>query len=97
MAKSEHIEIAAKGAEAIAIWRMACPNETLDLSGADLRRFDFTHAVLNGANMRGARLEWTDLRWADLVGCDLSDAILRQSLRRFVSTKNCCWYCRKTP
>lgn len=76
MANREHLEIVAKGAEAIAIWRKTCPGETLDLSGADLRRFDLTHAVLNGADMRGACLEWTDFRWADLIGANLDDSVM---------------------
>lgn len=36
MANPEHVEVAKRGAAAIASWRQKSPGESLDLSGADL-------------------------------------------------------------
>ncbi len=71
MADPEHIEIVRQGAEAIAAWRRAHPDQRLDLGGADLGGAD-----LGGANLRRAYLSGANLGGADLGGADLEVANL---------------------
>ena len=61
MANPEHVKVAQQGAVAIAAWRREHPEETLDLSGANL-----SWADLSGADLREANLGGADLRGADL-------------------------------
>ena len=53
-------------------WRLAHPNEEVDLSGADLSQRNLSGAMLNGAN-----LSLTMLKFANLSGANLSRANLR--------------------
>ncbi|MFA6147974.1 MAG: toll/interleukin-1 receptor domain-containing protein [bacterium] len=76
MANDEHVSIALKGAEAIAVWRSGRPDAQLDLSGAALRRVELVRANLNGADLRGTNFEWADFRWADAIGADFSGSNL---------------------
>ncbi|MBW2737669.1 MAG: restriction endonuclease [Deltaproteobacteria bacterium] len=76
MANEEHIKIAKRGSESIEQWYKENVGITLDLSNANLRRFDFTYANLNGANLKGANLQWADFRWADLIKSDLTETNL---------------------
>ena len=76
MANEEHIKIAKRGCESIEQWYKENVGITLDLSNANLRRFDFTYANLNGANLKGANLQWADFRWADLIKSDLTETNL---------------------
>ena len=92
MANDEHVEIAKRGAEAIAKWRMEHPEMRLDLQDADLKEVNlrganlfsakFFGADLSGADLRSARLKRADLAAANLTsanlsGADLSIAILQ--------------------
>ena len=62
MANADHIELVKQGAEAIAAWREAHPNERLDLQKADLDGLNLRRANLQGANLQEARLQEADLQ-----------------------------------
>ncbi len=67
----ELMERAGRGVvEAILEWRDDFPQDQLDLSGADLQRFDLT----------GANLKWADLSHAKMKKCRLSGANLTQAV-----------------
>jgi uncharacterized protein YjbI with pentapeptide repeats len=74
MAHPEHVALIKQGAEALAAWREAHPDERLDLDQADLE----------GVDLRGAPLQQARLREAYLVAADLSGAHLQQA--RLVKT-----------
>jgi hypothetical protein len=81
MANPEHVEIAKRGAHAVAEWRRDHPKERLDLNeaylgGADLHYHDFIGAYLIGADLRGADLTAAHLAGAILSFTDLSAALL---------------------
>jgi hypothetical protein len=89
MANAEHVELARKGARAIAEWRRANPGVRLDLSGANLAGADLSganlagtdlsNADLSGANLSGSILGWANLISTDLSGADLSGAMLHMA------------------
>ena len=67
MANPEHVAIVKQGAAAISEWRSRNPEDTLDLTYADL-----SDASLSRARLAGAYLYWTNLARADLSQADLS-------------------------
>ncbi|MCK4726475.1 MAG: pentapeptide repeat-containing protein [Anaerolineales bacterium] len=75
----DHIDIALRGAEAVAKWRKKHPGLALVLRGANLRRADFVRMDLTDADLSEANLEWADLRWSDLIGANLSGAYLERA------------------
>jgi len=91
MANPEHLEILKQGVEQWNKWREEHPDVVPDLSeahlsGAILRRVDFSQADLRRANLRGANLWRAHFRGAnltgaylhgtDLIGANLSEANL---------------------
>jgi hypothetical protein len=81
MANPEHLEVARRGAAAIAVWQRRNPGASLDLGGADLSEAnlleaDLSIADLAGADLSGANLSGADLTWADLTGADVRRANL---------------------
>ena len=79
MANPEHMALVRKGAEAIAEWRRAHPDERLDLSGADLGHANLSGAQLWQADLSDAVLSDADLSRADLGGANLSKANLSRA------------------
>jgi len=82
MADPAHLEIAKKGAKAVARWGDSHFGDSMDLSEAELseaklREADLRKANLIGANLTGANLGWAILCWADLSGAHLTGADLR--------------------
>ncbi len=71
MADPAHLEIAKKGAKAIALWRLSHHGEGMDLFEADL-----SGAILIEADLIGAILMVADLSGANLSGANLSRANL---------------------
>jgi hypothetical protein len=56
-------------------WNCADANlQMVDMSGADMRGFDFTRANLQGANLSGAIMRNAKFTEANLKGADLSEA-----------------------
>lgn len=85
MANPEHVEIAKKGRDAIAAWRVQNPIEPLDLSGADLCELNLCEADLHEADLHGTDLRKADLSEANLISAnlyyaDLSEANLREAV-----------------
>lgn len=81
MANAEHVEVVRQGAAVIAEWRLAHPEEGLDLRRADLNRTDLSTAILYAADLRDADLRYaifhrSVLSEADLRGANLSKANL---------------------
>ena len=74
MANPDHVKIVRKGADAIAKWRRQHPNESFDLSEADLRKEDLSRRDLKNADLWCARLEWTDLTGTQLQNATLTEA-----------------------
>ncbi len=86
MANPEHLKILKQGVEAWNRWREEKPDQSIDLSGADLREAKLkgaelwsaklVEADLSGADLRRAILEGAELRGANFVDADLSGANL---------------------
>jgi pentapeptide repeat protein len=78
MADAEHLEVLREGRKHWNQWQEErLPDQTADLSGADLRgvnlfQYDLAWADLSGADLRGAHLERVDLDGAQLVGAKLA-------------------------
>lgn len=80
MAKSEHLQMLARGEEAWTRWREEYPDERPDFSGADLRKRMLRRFDLSGSNLSGADLRDTNLRRADLSGANLDGAKFHRAL-----------------
>lgn len=76
MANREHIEILKQGANAIDKWRQVNPKSRLNLTNADLFRFNLRRADLSYADMTNATLSEADLRKANLSNAKLSHTIM---------------------
>jgi hypothetical protein len=84
MANPEHLEILHKGVKEWNSWRKKFPKTTVDLSGADLRRFDLEYAdemrstwkIANFSNidLTAARLHYANLSGVRLNGANFSGA-----------------------
>jgi len=90
MANPEHVEIARRGAIAIAEWQKANIEVPFDLRGADLQRArlrgsNLSSANMAGANLRKAELQFVNLSGANLIGADLDMAKLYSA--SFVRTR----------
>ena len=94
MANQEHLDILKKGVEEWNAWRIANPDispnlsgadltntklHNIDLSNADLFRTDFYGAELLKANFRNAKLTRADLSLTALGKADLSNAIFNMA------------------
>ncbi len=87
MADQQQLERLRADVSAWNTWRKQQPEDTIDLSGANLSSADLSGADLSGANLIGANLSSADLTdtnlssatliSADLSGTDLSGAYLR--------------------
>lgn len=71
MSNVQHIEIALAGSESIQKWKRTNPGNSLDLSGANLRRIKLIETDLSNINFEGANLEWADFRWSDFINSNL--------------------------
>ena len=86
MANEEHLAILRQGVDIWNQWRIENPEETPDLSAADLSaayldEANFSRADLRLANLRGAYLDEANFSLANLCGADLSEAtIIRADL-----------------
>lgn len=79
MANPKHVALLKAGVICWNNWRRENPDETPDLSGADLNRIDLRligPGGVIGVNLKDANLRGAKLMWANLVGADLRDADL---------------------
>lgn len=84
MADGEHLELVARGVEAINAFTKEHDDVSLDLREADLSGMDLRGVRMPGARLGGANLESCDLRdsrlnSSDLRGCNLRNADLRNA------------------
>jgi uncharacterized protein YjbI with pentapeptide repeats len=76
VANGEHLVLLRRGNAVWNKWRERNPNESPDLSLADLSEAHLNGADLRGADLRGANLREADLGTANLREADLSDTNL---------------------
>ena len=81
MANAEHIRVVLGGPLSLTAWHVANPDQSLDLSGANLEGalllgMRLTSANLEGANLQHAGLMMSSFQGASLDHADLSDANL---------------------
>lgn len=79
MANPNHLEVAKRGVNAIAEWRMANTDVQLDLKEADLRQTNLSAADLRYADLRKADLRQTNLGGANLEAADLRGAKIKHA------------------
>ena len=79
MANAQHVELIKKGSEAWNQWREQNPEESIDLSEADLRGTALTKANLKGANLKQAKLQFSNLAGASLEGANMEEARLQEA------------------
>src|SRR5262249_10328082 len=79
MANPEHVAVVKDGEVAIRAWREQHPDERLDLTKADFRRFTLLNVDLSGADLREAWLERADLAGVDLCKANLRGAHLHEA------------------
>ncbi len=78
MANEQHVEMIKKGTEAWNQWREENPDETIDLSEADLRGLALAKVNLKGANLKLTKLQFSNLAGASLEGANMEQARLQE-------------------
>ena len=91
MANMDHVQLAKRGRDAVALWREENPGTTLDLNaaymshtrmpqvdlhGADMRDSDLMGAMLHRANLSGCHLNPSHMYRANLIQANLTKALL---------------------
>jgi len=79
MANEQQVELIKKGPEAWNQWREQNPDESIDLSGADLRGTALSKANLKGANLKQAKLQFSNLAGALLGDANMEQARLQEA------------------
>jgi len=78
MANEQHVALIKKGPEAWNQWREENPDESIDLSEADLRGIVLAKVNLKGANLKQAKLQFSNLAGASMEGANLEQARLQE-------------------
>lgn len=79
MANEQQVVLIKKGPETWNQWREQNPDESIDLSEADLRGTSLIKANLKGANLKLAKLQFSNLAGALLEGANMEQARLQEA------------------
>jgi len=88
MPAEQHIQLINQGTDVWNRWRESNPDETPDLSQADLRGKQFSKINLKNANLQDAKLQFCNLTGAVLNGANITKAKFLEANLQYANLQN---------